>query len=781
LIEPEETNQISPRRTLRLLLVEDMPADAELAVATLKRAGYALSFEVVDSPELFRQHLEQGEYDLVLADHNLRTWTGMDALEILQRCNKDVPLVVVTATLGDEAAVDYIKRGAADYVLKHRLDRLPLAVSRTLRDKAFREEKARLQDQILCAKREWELTFDTVPDPVLVLDKECRIQRANRPAAELLGIGFRQMIGRKCYEILHALDEPPADCPHQHLLQTGQEARGDIEEPRLGKVFHVTCTPLRDTGGALRGSVHVMRDITERKQADEALRQSEARYRSLFENATYGIFQVGLDGSFVDANPALVRMLGYGSKEELLTRNLATDIFDDPEASVSLLAGHQTKAYQQGIEVAWKRKDGTPITVRATGRAVHDQQEQLAHIEVIAHDVTERRMLEKQNRQLQKFEAIGRLAGGIAHDFNNVIGAVLGWAQIGFAEAPEGSRLRSHFKKIRDQAVGAAGLTRQLLAFARRQILEPRNINLNQTIAEVVSLLEKILGAQIEVKTVQARDLMPAFADATQVEQVLMNLCLNARDAMPQGGSLLIETQNAQVDEEYCRLRAYARPGRYVLLSVSDTGVGMDAATLERIFEPFFTTKEAGSGTGLGLAMVYGIVKQHGGFVQVYSEPGHGTTFRVYFPAGAGVAEEQKKSEPDQVQGGAETILVVEDHEGMRTMAQEALSGLGYDVLLASDGEEAVRMFEAECDRVALVVLDVVMPKLNGPKAYVQMSARKPGLPAIFTTGYSAEMGMLSSMLERGAVILQKPYNPASLGRKVREVLDASSRQPLPK
>jgi nitrogen-specific signal transduction histidine kinase len=399
---------------------------------------------------------------------------------------------------------------------------------------------------------------------------------------------------------------------------------------------------------------------------------------------------------------------------------------------------------------------------------------------VIAHDVIERRMLEKQNRQLQKVESIGRLAGGIAHDFNNVIGAVMGWAQIGFAEAPAESRLRSHFKKICDQAERAAGLTRQLLAFARRQILEPHNINLNQTIAEVVSMLEKTLGAQIEVKTVPAQDLAPAFADATQVEQVLMNLCLNARDAMPQGGTLLIETQNAQIDEEYCRLRTYARPGRYVLLSVSDTGVGLDAGTLERIFEPFFTTKEPGRGTGLGLAMVYGIVKQHGGFIHVYSEPGQGTTFRVYFPAGVGAAEEQKKPEPDQVPGGAETILVVEDHGGMRAMAREELSGLGYEVLLARDGEEAVRLFDSKCDRVALVVLDVVIPKLNGPNAYVQMSARKPGLPAIFTTGYSAEMGMLTSMLERGTVILQKPYTPASLGRKVREVLDASSRQPSP-
>jgi len=267
-------------------------------------------------------------------------------------------------------------------------------------------------------------------------------------------------------------------------------------------------------------------------------------------------------------------------------------------------------------------------------------------------------------------------------------------------------------------------------------------------------------------------ELWPVHADPSQMHQVLVNLCVNARDAMPRGGRLLIETRNVEFDEKYCRRYVYARPGRYVLLSVSDTGVGMDAATIERIFEPFFTTKEMGKGTGLGLAVVYGIAKQHGGFINVYSEPGQGTTFRVYLPVGNEVAEEREKTATEPVRGGTETILVAEDHEGLRDMARKMLERLGYQVVLAGDGEEAVRMFEEHRDRIALVILDVVLPKLSGPEAYARMCALKPDVSVVFATGYTAEAAQLNSMLEKGAAVLQKPYSPDSLARKVRDILD---------
>ena len=414
--------------------------------------------------------------------------------------------------------------------------------------------------------------------------------------------------------------------------------------------------------------------------------------------------------------------------------------------------------------------------MRLIGRRSRDVRRNSNCVEVIVEDVTERIAMEKQLRQAQKFEAIGQLAGGIAHDFNNMIGAILGWAEIGLEETEAETRLHRHFDKVRHQAVRAAALTRQLLAFARRQILEPRNLDLNQNVTETLSLLEKVIGSNIEIKTKLAPNLTLVRADPTQIDQVLMNLCINARDAMPEGGCLTIETGDIVFDEKYCAVHTFARPGHYTLLAVTDTGTGMDAATLDRIFEPFFTTKDTGKGTGLGLATVYGIVSQHGGFLHVYSEVGIGTTFRTYLPVIAAAERTPVNVEESRpARGGSETILIVEDHEGLRELARETLANLGYDILLASDGEEAVRVFQANCERIDLLLLDVVLPKINGPEAYARISAEKEDVPVIFATGYSPEMELLHNAQERGLTILQKPYVPRELARRVRETLD---RQP---
>jgi len=384
----------------------------------------------------------------------------------------------------------------------------------------------------------------------------------------------------------------------------------------------------------------------------------------------------------------------------------------------------------------------------------------------------ERKQMEQRVRQLEKFEALGKLAGGVSHDFNNVIGAIMGWAELGVDRVPSESPEAKLFRNIGEQATRAAGLTRQLLAYARRQVLEPKNINLNHMVNETTTLLQKTIGAQIEVKMMLAPDLQITRADPSQIEQVIMNLCFNARDAMPKGGHLLIETRNIDLDLYYCRTHADAQPGRYIQLSVSDTGVGMDAATTERIFEPFFTTKEIGKGTGLGLATVMGIVKQHGGFVDVYSELGRGAAFRVYLPASEGAAEPLHEVDEAPVRGGTETILVAEDHEGMREMAREILETLGYHLLITQDGEEAVRRFKEHRNDISLVLLDVIMPTLDGIDAYEQICKSKAGMPVIFTSGYSDHGPVLASLTTRGATVLQKPYGAKVLARRVRELLD---------
>jgi PAS domain S-box-containing protein len=524
---------------------------------------------------------------------------------------------------------------------------------------------------------------------------------------------------------------------------------------------------------------------SENARAQEALRISEERNRDLVENSAYGIFRVSADGSFLDANPTLLRITGCASAEDLLTLNLARDIFRFPEQYAQLTSSCRENGRVHGAEAEWRRRDGGLVTVRMNVRQL-TAAGQPAGLEVIAEDVTELRAVERQLRQAQKFEAVGQLAGGIAHDFNNVVGAILGWAELGFEQSREHPQVAERFTRIREQAERAATLTRELLAFARRQVLQPRAVDLNSVAGGLVSFLDKVIGKDIEFKFLNAK-LDPVKADPTQIEQVLMNLCLNARDAMPQGGKLVIETEMVELDDSYCRFYPHVSAGRYAVVSVSDSGIGMDAETRERIFEPFFTTKERGRGTGMGLATAYGIVKQHGGFIHVYSEPGHGSLFRVYLPVLEGALAKsgaEKAPAPSLAElHGTETILIAEDHESIREMSRQALLNMGYRVLAACDGQEALELCSHEAP--ALAILDVIMPKLGGLGAAARLLKLFPGLPVVFTSGYSADASELPAEGTKTRY-LQKPYSPTTLGRLVRETLDqcgaeSAAREPNPK
>jgi PAS domain S-box-containing protein len=509
----------------------------------------------------------------------------------------------------------------------------------------------------------------------------------------------------------------------------------------------------------------------ENARAQEALRISEERNRDLVENSAYGIFRVSADGSFLDANPTLMRITGCASAEDLLALNLARDIFRFPEQYAQLTSSCRENGRVHGAEAEWRRRDGGLVTVRMNVRQL-TAAGQPAGLEVIAEDVTELRAVERQLLQAQKFEAVGQLAGGIAHDFNNVVGAILGWAELGFEQSREHPQVAERFTRIREQAERAATLTRELLAFARRQVLQPRAVDLNSVAGGLVSFLDKVIGKDIEFKFLNAQ-LDPVKADPTQIEQVLMNLCLNARDAMPQGGKLVIETEMVELDDSYCRFYPHVSAGRYAVVSVSDSGIGMDAETRERIFEPFFTTKERGRGTGMGLATAYGIVKQHGGFIHVYSEPGHGSLFRVYLPVLEGALAKsgaEKAPAPSLAElHGTETILIAEDHESIREMSRQALLNMGYRVLAACDGQEALELCSHEAP--ALAILDVIMPKLGGLGAAARLLKLFPGLPVVFTSGYSADVSKLPAEGTKTRY-LQKPYSPTTLGRLVRETLD---------
>jgi two-component system, cell cycle sensor histidine kinase and response regulator CckA len=522
-------------------------------------------------------------------------------------------------------------------------------------------------------------------------------------------------------------------------------------------------------------SQHIASAI-DRKRQEEALRESETRYRSLVHSAVYGIYRSSVDGRFLDVNPALVSMLGYESADELLQVSLRTDLYVDPEQRMRLISTHERSRPVQNVEVRWRRKDGRPLTVRLSGRAITDSQGEIKEFEMIAEDVTERRLLEDQLRHSQKMEAIGRLAGGIAHDFNNLLTVIKGYSELVLEELDNTDPLRCEVEEVQKAADRAAGLTRQLLAFSRQQVLAPRVLDLNQVIRNMDRLLHRLLGDEINLTINLDPNLGRAKADPGQIEQVVMNLAVNARDAMAAGGKLMIETVNTELDESYVREHVAVKPGPYVMIAVSDTGVGMTEDIRSRIFEPFFTTKEPGKGTGLGLSTVYGIVKQSDGYVWVYSEAGIGTTFKVYLPrvdAPLDIIPNRGNGLP--VHRGTETILLVEDEDGIRALVRQLLSRQGYTVIESRNGGEALLLCERHQGKIDLLLTDVVLQQMSGRELAQRLTLVRPEMRVLYISGYTDDAIVQHGVLNAGTAFLQKPFTTDALIRKVRQLLNTST------
>jgi two-component system cell cycle sensor histidine kinase/response regulator CckA len=512
------------------------------------------------------------------------------------------------------------------------------------------------------------------------------------------------------------------------------------------------------------------------KRNEQALRRSEVRYRSLVQTAVYGMYRSSLEGQFLDVNPALIGMLGYNSALEVLALDPQKDVFLDPNEYSSLVEEFRRSGRMDGFEARWKRKNGDTIIVRISGRAVATEDQPADVLEAIAEDITERRMLEDQFRQSQKMEAVGRLAGGIAHDFNNLLMVVSGYTEVLLDQLPAGHPLQTKAQAIRQASDRATALTRQLLAFSRKQHLELKVIDLNAIVTDMERLLRPLIGEDIEVSTSLAPTTGCTRADAGQLEQVIMNLVVNAKDAMPNGGKLSIRTAAVTLDESYRPENTFIKHGPYVMLSVSDTGHGMDRDTQARVFEPFFTTKEKGKGTGLGLSTVYGIIKQTGGYVFVQSEPGRGSVFTIYFPR---VDEPIEALNPNPATlastGGSETSLLVEDEESVRQLIRETLESRGYRILEAENGQAALALAASHPDPIHLVVTDVVMPGLSGHEFIQQLLPARPDAKILYLSGYAEDA--VSSPINPGDLkaFLQKPFTLQNLTRKVREVLGSAA------
>ncbi len=508
------------------------------------------------------------------------------------------------------------------------------------------------------------------------------------------------------------------------------------------------------------------------RSAQQALKASEANFRSLVVNAPYGICRSNANGQLVDANPALIAMLGFTGGDELLRRNLATDIYSDAEQRAELLECFRSGRSFDKVEAEWKRQDGSAVMVRVSARPIRVTAKSVS-FELYAEDITEQRALEQQLRQSQKMEAVGRLAGGIAHDFNNLLMVISGYCEFLLQKLGPDPSLRGCAQEIANAADRATALTRQLLAFSRKQLLQPKVLDLNAVVSENLKMLPRLIGEDVELATLPAEALGRVKADPGQIEQVVMNLVVNARDAMPSGGKLTIETANVTLDEAYARRHPGVSPGEYVMLAISDTGLGMDKETQSHIFEPFYTTKGQ-KGTGLGLSMVYGIVKQSGGYIWVYSEPNHGTTFKVYLPRVEEAAEDKPAVLPAPAGPplGHETILVVEDEPQLRDLTRQFLKTRGYTVLVAEHGAAAIDVARRHKGVIHLLLTDIIMPVMNGRELAQRMAGLSPKTRILFMSGYTENAIWRNGMIESSTNFLQKPFTLDALTRKVREVLE---------
>ena len=634
----------------------------------------------------------------------------------------------------------------------------------------------RIRLQLVEREELFHLISENAADMIAVVDLNGRRIYNSLSYQKILGYSSEELQASSAFEQIHPEDRERVKKAAEESSRSGV---GKTLEYRLRHkngawvVLESTSSVIRDATGKPEKLVIVNRDVTERKRAEEALWRSEAGFRSVVESAPYGIYRLSIAGQFLQANPALQKMLGYESADEVLKTDPANTIFrfaDEYQRLTELLTRNEEL---KDLEMEWKRKDGAFITVRCSGRRVNDENGDPAYFELFAEDVTEKRVLEKQLQMAQKMEAIGRLSGGIAHDFNNLLGVIIGYSRVLRRSLGASNELSEHAQEIEKAGERAASLTKQLLAFSRQQVLTPAVLNLNVLATDMEKMLPRLLGEDIEVSLELDSQLGNVKADQSQIEQVILNLAVNARDAMPSGGRLKIQTANVELDQAFLRNHPGSKVGSHVVLMVTDSGTGMDAGTITHIFEPFFTTKERGKGTGLGLATVYGIVKQSNGYIGVETTLGKGTSFQIYLPRYDGQpAVGEKKPDTASNLRGSETIFLVEDSEPLRKLAKTYLEACGFHVLSAESGESALRIAKGSSESFDLLLSDVVMPGMNGRVLAEQLLQLQPRMKVLYMSGYTDSFIAGHGVLDPGVHLLHKPFTEEVLIRKVREILD---------
>ncbi len=730
----------------------------DLATRNLERDGSCAGYDRAQ----FKRRLEaEGEVRGIET-----TWTGRDGRVAYVREN-------ARAVRGPGGEVLYYEGTLEDVTDRKRAEEAVLRA-----EERYRAFIANSTEGI------WRMEFDPPIDASLPADEQTeliyrhgRLAECNDAFARMYGYERAdELVGRGVDAMLPPSDERCAEYLRA-VVRAGYRVTDaeSVEYDRDGnrKYFANSMAGVVE-GGKLLRAWGTQRDVTDRKRAEEALREREELLRAIIDHIPCGVFWKDRDSVYLGCNHRVARDFGSDSPDQLVGRTDRSICPDPAEAEFYMACDRRVMEAGEpmlGIEEVQTRPDGSKAVLLTSKVPLRDAAGAVVGVLGVYQDVTDRKLLEEQYRQAQKMEAVGRLAGGVAHDFNNLLTVINGFSQLLLASLPERHEARSAVEEIGKAGERAANLTRQLLAFSRKQMLQPRVLDLNALVADMARMLPRLLGEDVELRTTLAPDLPRIKADPGQVEQVVMNLVVNSRDAMPRGGKLTIETADAVLDEGYCRNHPGLRPGRYVLLAVSDTGSGMDPATLARVFEPFFTTKEQGKGTGLGLATVYGIVQQTNGHVAAYSEVGIGTTFKVYLPA-TDEARPASVAGPAATPGGRETVLLVEDEESVRSLARRLLHALGYHVLEASSGPDALRLAAAHRGGIDLLLTDVVMPRMSGRELADRLAEARPGVKVLYMSGYTDDAVVRHGVLEEGVAFLQKPFPPAALATRVREVLD---------